>query len=118
VKAVLSLVVAALVLNACVRLGDSAWRNYQLSDAVEQAARYGSIKTTSLLRKRVIDLAREHDVELTDDDVVVEKRGQQTYVSVSYAETIPLVPRLYTREQAYDISFSVDAAQPIVDDKR
>ena len=117
-KAILSLVVAALVLNACVRMGDSAWRNYQLSDAVEQAARYGNIKTTSLLRKRVIELAREHDVELTNDDVTVEKRGQQTYVSVSYSETIPLVPRLYTHQQDYDITFSVEATQPIVEDKK
>jgi hypothetical protein len=118
VKTILSLVVAALVVNACVRAGDSAWRNYQLTDAVEQAARYGNMKTTSLLRKRVIDLAREHDIALTDDDVVVEKRGQQTYVSIAYTESIPLVPRFYTHDQDYDITFSVEALQAIVDDKK
>jgi hypothetical protein len=76
VKTLFALVLAALVVNACVRAGDSAWRFYQLRDAVEQAARYGELKTTSLLRKRILQLALDHDVELSEDNVVVEKRGQ------------------------------------------
>jgi hypothetical protein len=117
-KTILSLVFAALVVNACVRAGDSAWRFYQLRDAVEQAARYGELKTTSLLRKRIIQLAQEHDVELSEDDVVVQKRGQETYVSVSYSEAIPLVPRAYTHEQDYDITMTVQPSRPIADDKK
>ena len=117
-KALLSLLLAALIVHACVRAGDSAWRFYQLRDAVEQAARYGELKTTSLLRKRIVQLAQDHDVDLTDDDVVVEKRGQETYVSVTYTEAIPLVPRAYTREQDYDLTMTVQPSRPIVDDKK
>ena len=112
-KALLSFVFAALVVNACVRAGDSAWRFYQLRDAVEHEARYGEQKTTTMLRKRIIALARDHDIELTDEDVAVEKRGLETYVSVTYVEAIPLVPRAYTYEQDYDITMTVQPSRQI-----
>jgi hypothetical protein len=118
VKTLFALVLAALVVNACVRAGDSAWRFYQLRDAVEQAARYGELKTTSLLRKRILQLALDHDVELSEDNVVVEKRGQETYVSVTYTEAIPLVPKAYTHEQDYDITMTVQPSRPIADAKK
>ena len=117
-KTLFSLIVAALVVNACVRAGDSAWRFYQLRDVVEQATRYGELKTTSLLRKRIVQLAQDHDVELSEDDVVVEKRGQETYVSVTYSEAIPLVPKAYTHQQDYDITMTVQPSRPIADDKK
>ena len=117
-KAFLSFVLAVLIVNACVRWGDSAWRFYQLRDAVEQATRYGELKTTSLLRKRIVELAQEHDIELTADNVVVERRGQETYVSVAYTEAIPLVPKAYTKDQDYDITITVQPSRPIVDDKK
>jgi hypothetical protein len=114
-KAIFSFALAALIVNACVRVGDSAWRFYQLRDAVEHEARYGEVKTTALLRKRIVELARERDIELTDDDVTVEKQGQQTYVSVAYTEAIPLVPRAYTHDQEYDITLTVQPSKPIAD---
>src|SRR5215203_5678979 len=117
-KTFFSFVLAALVVNACVRAGDSTWRSYQLRDAVEHEARYGDLKTASLLRKRIIQLAQDHDIDLTDDDVAIEKRGQQTYVSVTYVESIPLVPKLYTHEQSFDITMTVQPLRPIAADKK
>jgi hypothetical protein len=118
-KAILSIIFAALIVNACVRAGDSAWRNYQLEDAIEQEARYGESKTTSDLRRRIIRLAADHDIPLADDDVTVERRGLETYVSVAYEEPIALIPRAYTYVQSYDITMSVAPLRPIVvDDKR
>ena len=112
-KALVSFVLAALIVHACVRGGDSAWRYYQLRDAVEHETRYGELKTISLLRTRIVEVAQEHDIELGEDDVVVEKRGQQTYVSVTYTEDIPLVPRAYSYLQAYDITLTVQPSRPI-----
>ena len=114
-KTLLSLALAALIVNACVRAGDSAWRFYQLRDAVEHETRYGEVKTTALLQKRIVELAQEHGVHLTDNDVTVEKQGQQTYVSVIYTEAIPLVPRAYTHDQEYDITLTVQPSKPIAD---
>ncbi len=118
-KAILSLIVAAVIVNACIRAGDSAWRYYQFEDAVEQEARFGTSSTTSQLRTRLLQLAVDHDVELAQDDVIVDRRGIETYVSIQYTEALPLVPKVYTHEQAYDITMSVQPVRPIVvDDKK
>ena len=71
-KTILALLVAALVVNACVRFGDSAWRNYQLEDAINQEARFGDAKTASMLQGKIIQIAADKGVELTEDDVVVD----------------------------------------------
>jgi hypothetical protein len=117
-KTILALLFAALVVNACVRMGDSVWRNYQLEDAVNQEARYGTSKTASMLRRKIIDLAAEQSVPLTDADVVVEKRGSETYVSLAYAEDVELIPSTYTREQTYEITMTVQPVRPLADEKK
>ncbi len=81
-KTILGLIFAAIVVNACVRIGDSAWRNYQLEDSINQEARFGESKTPSMLRRKVIQLAGDQGIELSEIDVVVERRGTETYVSL------------------------------------
>ena len=117
-KTILALIFAALVVNACVRMGDSAWRNYQLEDSVSQETRFGDSKTASMLRRKIIQLAAEKGVQLTDEDVVVEKRGIETHVSLGYSESLKLIPSVYTHEQAYDITMTVQPVRPLIDEKK
>jgi hypothetical protein len=117
-KTILGLLFAALVVNACVRFGDSVWRNYQLEDAINQETRFGDARTPTMLRRKILQHAVDHGVELTADDVVVERRGAQTYVSVQYAEDLELVPRAYVHEQAYDITISVQPVRPLENEKK
>lgn len=117
-KTILGLLFAALVVNACVRIGDSVWRNYQLEDAVNQEARLGDAATPSMLRRKILQHAADHGVELTGEDVVVERRGAQTYVSIQYSEALELVPRAYVHDQAYDITISVQPVRPLADDNK
>ena len=116
-KTILALLFAALIVNACVRIGDSVWRNYQLEDGVNQEARFGDSQTASALRRKIIQLAADKGVELTDDDVVVERRGIETYLSLGYAERLNLVPGVYTYEQNYDITMSVQPVKPLLKEK-
>ena len=117
-KTILGLLFAALVVNASVRLGDSIWRNYQLEDSINQEARFGDSPTATMLKRKILQHAADHGVELTADDVVVERRGAETYVSVQYAEDLELVPRAYVHEQAYDITMSVQPVRPLLDEKK
>ncbi len=117
-RTIFSLIMAALIVNACIRAGDSAWRHYQLEDAIDQETRFGSSKTTSELRRRIADLAVEYGVPLTAEDVVVERRGQHTFVSLEYLEDIPLVPKAYTHQKLYDITMSVQPMRALVVDDR
>lgn len=117
-KTILALLFAALVVNAGVRMGDSVWRNYQLEDAVNQETRYGTSKTASMLRRKIIERALEQNVPVTEDDVVVEKRGAETYVSLAYVEAVELIPSTYTRELTYEITMTVQPVRPLIDEKR
>jgi hypothetical protein len=117
-KTILALLFAALIVNACVRIGDSVWRNYQLEDGINQEARFGDSPTASVLRRKIIQLAADKGVELIDDDVVVERRGVETYLSLGYAERLNLVPGVYTYEQTYDITMSVQPVKPLLNEKK
>jgi hypothetical protein len=117
-KTIFGLIFAAIIVNACVRMGDSVWRNYQLEDAINQEARFGESKTPSMLRRKVVQLAADKGVELTEDDVVVERRATETYVSLEYVEELNLVPSVYLREQPYEITMTVQPVRPLTDDKR
>ena len=117
-KTILALIFAAVIVNACVRFGDSAWRNYQLEDAINQEARYGESKTPGMLRRKVVQLAGDHGIELSEEEVVVERRGTETYVSLEYAEDLNLVPSMYVHNQVYEITMTVQPMRPLVEDKR
>ena len=116
-KTILALLFAALIVNACVRIGDSVWRNYQLEDGINQEARFGDSPTAAALRRKILQLAGQQGVELTDEDVVVERRGIETYVSLGYTESLNLVPGVYTYDQTYDITMSVQPVKPLMVEK-
>ena len=117
-KTIVQLLIAGVIVHACARAGESAWRYYEFKDAVAQEARFGNAKTTSELHRQVLQLAEEHGVALESEDVAVERRGEQTFVSASYIESVPLVPAIYTRDQRYAFEVSVRGLRPLtVDDK-
>jgi hypothetical protein len=87
-KTIVQILIAAMVVVACARAGESAWRYYEFKDAVEQEALLGNARTTTELHQRVLELAEEHGVAVADDAVVVERRGERTFVSASYVEPI------------------------------
>jgi hypothetical protein len=52
-KTVIKLLIVALVLNACVRGAIASWEHYRLRDAIEQEAKYSSLKTVPALRQHL-----------------------------------------------------------------
>jgi hypothetical protein len=117
-KIIIQFAVAAVLVHAAVRAGESAWRHYTFKDAVEQEVRFGDMRTISDLRRRVLQLAGDHSIQLADDDLIIEPRGLDSYVSVSYMEPIPLVPSAYTRNHAYEFALSVQPFRPLIDDRK
>src|SRR5687767_13514218 len=109
-KTIIQLLIAALLVYACVRAGESAWRHYQFENLVEQEARFGDMRTTSELRRRLLQLAEDYGIALDEGDLIVRRRGQETVVSLTYVEAIPLLPKMYTHQQTYEITMSV---QPV-----
>jgi hypothetical protein len=118
-KIVIHLVVAALLVNACVRGGDAVWRNFQLQEATTQAARRGNHRTVAQLLDQVLLLASEHGVHLEPDEVLIEARGGglQTHVSFEYVERIPVLPEIYTRVQTFEVTVDVQPLRPLRPEK-
>jgi len=101
-KIIIQLLIAALVLHGSVRMGGAVWRNFQFKDAVEQETRFAGAAPPEALHQRIMELAQEHGIALEPGDVVVERRGQETYVATSYTESVPLAFGFYTREHLFE----------------
>jgi hypothetical protein len=100
-KTLIELLIAALVLHGCVTMGGAVWRNFKFRDAVEQETRFAGTAPTEALHQRIIELAKEHEVALEPGDVVVERRGTETFVATKYTETVPLAFGFYLREHQF-----------------
>jgi hypothetical protein len=117
-KTLLQLAIAAVVIVACARGGEAAWRYYQLRDAVEQEVRFGDAKSTSELRQRVLALAAQHDVPLEQENVAIQAQTGRTNVTITYVESIELVPALYTRDHTFEVAVSIPVLRPLVVNER
>jgi hypothetical protein len=105
-KTVIKLLVAAMVLNATVRLGISAWTQYQFRDTVQELVLFGSTHTTEQLKQEIMDEANEQGVPVGDEDVRVAREGMLTTAAATYVDEIELFPR-YVYPMTW--SFKVDA---------
>jgi hypothetical protein len=89
------LVVAALVLNACVQLGRSSWTFFQFQDAVQQAVLFSTNQTAEQLRVRINEIAREMALPVDPETVNVTFQNVQARVSARYVDNVSLLPGGY-----------------------
>ena len=94
-KALLRLVIAALVVHATWRAGTVFWRNYQFRDGVQQTAQFSGHRSDGELLEQVIEIARVNDIPIEADAVHVRRTDNHTLIEVSYEERIELVPRYF-----------------------
>jgi hypothetical protein len=88
----LKLAFTALVLNACVQAGRSAWTFYQFEDSVQQAVLFSAKETPPEVKARIVELAVEHQVPLDPDVVEVKFTGTQAHITGEYTDAVRLVP--------------------------
>jgi len=106
-KIIIQLLIAALLLNACVRGAESAWRYFSFKDAIGQELLFSATETLPRIRQRIVEIATDHGISMELADVEVTRERDQTTVKFAYNEGIPLVPRAYTRDQRYEDTVSV-----------
>ena len=106
-KIIIQILIAVLLLNACVRSAESAWRYFSFKDAINQEVLFSATETLPKIQQRVVDIAYDHGIKMELDDVEVTRQRDETTVKFSYLEDIPLVPKAYTRNQRYEDSISV-----------
>lgn len=94
-KTIIKLLVAAVILNATVRLGMSALTQYQFRDAVQEAVLFGSQETTGDLQAVILKEAEELGVPLEAGNVDVERQGMLTTAEATYTDQIEVFPRYF-----------------------
>jgi len=80
----LKLVLAAVVLNACLQFGRSAWTFYQFEDSVQQAALFSQNQTAPQVRARIVQPVGQYDLPMDPETVEVTYAGTQARISGAY----------------------------------
>jgi hypothetical protein len=116
-KTILKLLLTAAIANAGWHVA-SVWLTYfRFKDAVNQASQFSTTLSPPQLERRVLDIASQYSVPITDDNLNVRRdtgMPQHTYVDGTYQEQIELFPRViypWTFEVHVD-TFSEISARP------
>ena len=109
VKLFLKLAVVALLANAAYRVGLEYLTYVKFRDAVRDAATYKT-KDDEELRDRIMDLAGDYDIPLTQDAVTIHREDRQVMVDGSYTKPIEVVP---TFRYNWPFTWSIDAMTPL-----
>ncbi len=93
IKTLVKLALAALIANACWRVGSAYLVHFRFQDAVLQVVEEGGRKSVEQLRSEIVDLTNDYDIPLAPADVDVHRddRGH-TYVDTDYVAPILLLP--------------------------
>jgi hypothetical protein len=94
-KAIIQLLIAALILHATWRAGTVYLRYYELKDDVTQIAQFGVRQTDNELRNGVIDAAKRRDIALDPDSVTVRRQNHHIIIDATYTEQVELAPRYF-----------------------
>src|SRR5688500_14285070 len=94
-KAIIKLVIAALIIHATWRAGTVYWRHYQFRDGVRQTAQFAGPRSEQQLRTEVVEIANAYEIPLEAERVNVRRVDNHTLIDAWYVERIELLPRYF-----------------------
>ena len=100
-KVLLKLVVVALLANATWHLWGVYSAHFKFKDAVQSMTQFNSSKSDAELRSRILELAAQYDVPVTDENFTVRREDNHTITDGSYKRQVELLPGF-----AYPFSFN------------
>jgi hypothetical protein len=92
VKTIIKLLIAIALINAAARVGMVVAKYYQLKDETLQLLTFGGNTTPNELQNRIIEKAQTLSVPVDPADIIVTRDGFHTYATVSYAQSVEVVP--------------------------
>ena len=104
-KLIIKLVIAGIILNACARAGQAAWKYYQLKDVAQQTLIFGANATIMQLHQEILQRAVSLDVPLAPESLEVTRDGARTAAKASYTELVELFPNY---RYPFKFNFEVD----------
>jgi len=109
IKSAIKLAFVALLANATWQLGSVYWSHYKFVDAVHSTTQFRGNKSDAQLRTRILELANQFDVPVSDENLTIRVVDDHTLVDSAYTRRIELAPRF-----TYLRSFTVhtDSVRP------
>jgi len=102
---VLKIGIALAVINGTFRAGAVYWNFYQLEDAAQELAIFGSQSAPEALHKATFARASELEVPITEDQISVTREGSKTRIKAEYEHPVEYFPN---RKYPLKLSFSVE----------
>jgi len=112
IKTALKLAFVALLANATWQIASVYWSHYKFIDAVHSTTEFRGNKSDAQLRERILELASQFEVPVSDDSLTLQVVDDHTLVDSSYTRRIELAPRF-----SYPFSFTVhtDTVRPALE---
>ena len=111
IKTFVKLAFVALVANATWQLFSAYSPHYKFKDAVTATTLYRGEKSDAQVRERILELAAQFDVPVTDQNLTVRQEDKHTIVESSYLRPITFVPG-YTYEWPFSIHVDTFSVKP------
>ena len=104
-KLLVKLAIAALLAHAGYQVGLEYLNYIRFRDAIRDAAMFKA-RTDDELRRRIMNLASEYDIPVSEEEVTIEREDRHVLVSGSYKKPIEVVPGV---EYPWPFNWSIDA---------
>ena len=94
-KAIIRLVIFALIIHGTWRTGMVYWRYYQFRDGVQQTAQFSSGRSDADIHQQVIEIGNAYEIPLNPERVNVRRVKNHTLIDASYDSRIEILPRYF-----------------------
>jgi hypothetical protein len=92
IRTAIKLAVVALLANATWQVFNAYWPYYKFKDAIQATAQFRGDKTDDQVRARILELAGQFDLPVSDDMLSVRREDQHTIVDTAYTQPVELFP--------------------------
>ena len=114
-KAIIQLLIAALILHATWRAGTAYLRYYEFRDDVTQIAQFGVRQADNELLNAVVDAAKRRAIALTADNVTIRRENRHIIIDANYVEQVELAPRYF---YPWDAKLHVDVLTLVLEEAK
>jgi hypothetical protein len=113
VKTILKLLIVVAIGHAAIRTGMVYWEHFQLEDQAQQLVLFGWRQSPEQLHDEILDFAERTGVPLDSEELLVERDGELTTASATYARPIDVLPMYtYTAHMSFNVEGRNVVAMP------
>ena len=100
-KVLIKLAIVALLANATWHVWGVYAAHFKFKDAVQSASQYNGARPDQELHSRILELASQYDVPVTDANFTIRRDQNHTIIDGSYIRPVELLPGF-----SYPLTFS------------